>query len=183
MLVADTTKETPMQHEQDTQAEQNASLIDADTRYTLAPRIVRLFAALIDLALSLLVVVPVTVYFGVWDGVLENPEAGSALPWTTTLLLALLNWGVFFLLHGVLLYRHGQTIGKHCVDIAIVTLDGDKPDFIPLVAKRYLPIALVTYVPVVGGLLSLIDILFIFRADKRCVHDLIAGTRVVKLAD
>ena len=30
-----------------------------------------------------------------------------------------------------------------------------------------------------GQTLGLIDVLFIFRSDRRCVHDLIAGTKVV----
>ena len=31
-----------------------------------------------------------------------------------------------------------------------------------------------------GGLFSIVDICFIFRDDRRCIHDLIAGTQVVK---
>jgi uncharacterized RDD family membrane protein YckC len=30
-------------------------------------------------------------------------------------------------------------------------------------------------------LLTVIDVLFVFRDDKRCVHDLIAGTKVIDL--
>jgi hypothetical protein len=33
----------------------------------------------------------------------------------------------------------------------------------------------------VGTFLVLVDVLFIFRKDRRCVHDHIAGTRVVNL--
>lgn len=29
------------------------------------------------------------------------------------------------------------------------------------------------------GLIGTLDVLFVFRADRRCVHDLIAGTKVV----
>ncbi|WP_339896751.1 RDD family protein [uncultured Gilvimarinus sp.] len=169
-----------MQTDQEHTHEPTATI--ADTSYTLAPRAARLFAVIIDTALSLLVVVPATVYFGVWDNMLENPEAGSALPWTTTALLALFGWGVFLVLHGWLLYRRGQTIGKHCVDIAIVTLDGKTPAFVPLLAKRYFLVALIGGIPFIGGFLMLVDVLFIFRSDKRCVHDLIAGTRVVSVA-
>jgi uncharacterized RDD family membrane protein YckC len=35
--------------------------------------------------------------------------------------------------------------------------------------------------PFVGPLLSIVNVLLIFRDDRRCGHDLIAGTRVVKL--
>jgi uncharacterized RDD family membrane protein YckC len=49
-----------------------------------------------------------------------------------------------------------------------------------LILKRYLPISVVSVIPVVGPLLTLIDILFIFRSDRRCVHDLIADTQVLE---
>ena len=35
-------------------------------------------------------------------------------------------------------------------------------------------------IPKVGGVLALADILFVFRDDRRCLHDQIAGTRVVE---
>jgi uncharacterized RDD family membrane protein YckC len=31
-----------------------------------------------------------------------------------------------------------------------------------------------------GGLLAVVDVLFVFRRDRRCLHDLVAGTRVVR---
>jgi hypothetical protein len=39
--------------------------------------------------------------------------------------------------------------------------------------------AVVAMIPVVGGLISLVDIVLIFRRDRRCLHDHIAGTRVL----
>ena len=35
-------------------------------------------------------------------------------------------------------------------------------------------------VPWLGRYLRLLDVLFIFRDDKRCVHDIIADTKVVE---
>lgn len=88
---------------------------------------------------------------------------------------------IFFTLHGFSLYQRGQTIGKRIMGIAIVTLDNQKPDFFPLIAQRYMSQWLMGMVPVVGPLLRLVDVIFIFRADKRCVHDLIAKTKVIDL--
>ena len=34
-------------------------------------------------------------------------------------------------------------------------------------------------IPVLGPLFSLVNVCFIFREDRRCIHDLIAGTQVV----
>jgi uncharacterized RDD family membrane protein YckC len=32
----------------------------------------------------------------------------------------------------------------------------------------------------VGNFVGILDALFIFRSDRRCIHDLIAATRVVR---
>jgi len=53
-------------------------------------------------------------------------------------------------------------------------------DFGKLVGLRYVPVWLASSIPFIGGFLALIDILFIFREDRRCVHDMIAGTVVVE---
>ena len=45
---------------------------------------------------------------------------------------------------------------------------------------RLVPIHLISQVPFAGGFVGLADSLFIFRQDKRCIHDLIAGTKVVE---
>ena len=45
---------------------------------------------------------------------------------------------------------------------------------------RYLPVQLAGAIPLVGPIIGLVNILMIFRGDRRCGHDLIAGTRVVK---
>ncbi|MNT88741.1 RDD family protein [compost metagenome] len=54
------------------------------------------------------------------------------------------------------------------------------PELGNLLLKRYLVWWLLAYIPVVGMLVVLVDYLFIFRADRRCLHDLAAGTRVVQ---
>jgi uncharacterized RDD family membrane protein YckC len=48
--------------------------------------------------------------------------------------------------------------------------------FVPHVALRAWLVTLIGIIPLFG----LVDILFIFREDKRCIHDLIAGTRVIQ---
>lgn len=88
---------------------------------------------------------------------------------------------IFFVLHGPSLYQRGQTIGKRLMGIAIVTLNNQKPAFFPLIAQRYISQWLLGMVPLVGPLLRLVDVLLIFRADKRCLHDHIAKTKVIDL--
>ena len=140
----------------------------------LASRRARLAAVMLDGVLAALFMFPVMLYWGVWD-MIKNEEG---IPWAITLLLAAFGFMLFLVLHGYLLKNYGQTIGKRVLGIRITTLDGKVPEFWPLIAKRYVPLWIVTYLPFVGTLFPTIDALFIFRKDKRCLHDLIAGTIV-----
>ena len=88
--------------------------------------------------------------------------------------------GAFLLLNGYLLIRDGQSIGKKVIGMRIVDLKGDIPPVKNIILLRHVVVMLLTHIPVAGGLISLADILFIFRSDKRCLHDHLAGTRVVK---
>lgn len=105
----------------------------------------------------------------------------NALSDGNKVLLAFAPQLIFFVLHGASLYQRGQTIGKRLMGIAIVTLDNQKPAFFPLIAQRYMSQWLLGMVPLVGPLLRLVDVLLIFRADKRCLHDHIAKTKVIDL--
>jgi len=81
----------------------------------------------------------------------------------------------------VLLSKHGQTIGKRARKIRIVKMDGSSPGFVHAVLLRAIVNGLPSLIPHAGRPYGLIDILFIFRKDRRCIHDLIAGTRVVQI--
>ena len=65
--------------------------------------------------------------------------------------------------------------------IKIVDLQGDQVGISKLYFLRYLFFSLVSQVPQVGGLIGLVDVLFIFGKERRCLHDLLAGTRVVNV--
>jgi uncharacterized RDD family membrane protein YckC len=85
---------------------------------------------------------------------------------------------VFFALNMFFLYRHSQTIGKRVMNIAIRDLQNQKPHFANLILNRYLVQIPMMIVP----LLNIVDISFILiRKDRRCIHDLIAKTKVVDL--
>lgn len=96
-------------------------------------------------------------------------------------LLMIFPYMAFFALHGYLLSRYGQTLGKRIMGIAIVTMDNRVPVFFPMIAQRYLTQWLAGMVPVIGVLLRLVDILAIFRPDRRCIHDHLAKTKVIDL--
>jgi uncharacterized RDD family membrane protein YckC len=80
-----------------------------------------------------------------------------------------------------LLSTRGQTIGKKLLGIRIVCFDDESnPGFVKAFLLRAFVNGLIGAVPFLGFFYSLVDICFIFRDDRRCIHDLIAGTKVVK---
>ena len=79
----------------------------------------------------------------------------------------------------ILLHRYSQTFGKKMLGIKIVRNDGSRAGLGRIFWLRMFVPGLVGAIPFVGGLFSLIDPLFIFGEEKRCVHDLIADTIVV----
>jgi uncharacterized RDD family membrane protein YckC len=80
----------------------------------------------------------------------------------------------------VLVHRNGQTIGKKALGIKIVRSDGSRATLARIFFLRYLVTSLITFVPLVGRLYAMVDVLFIFGKPQRCIHDYIADTIVVK---
>lgn len=142
-----------------------------------ATRVQRFVAAMIDGFLGLTLTLPLFDHFGLW----ELMKTGGEVSTSVSIQMTVYGLGMFFVLHGVLLYKYGQTLGKRLMGIAIVTLDGQKPSFSNLILNRYLPQWVAGFVPMLGPVLGIVDALFIFREDKRCIHDLIAGTKVIDL--
>lgn len=147
----------------------------------LAGRGERLGAALIDGVISLATFLPVAALTGYFGKVMEAARSGVQVSFLTTLGYGVLGMVIFLLVQGYPLAKTGQTWGKKLLWIRIADLDGGQPPFWRLIALRYLPTQAISLVPIVGGIYALVDALFIFRQDKRCLHDLIAGTRVVNV--
>lgn len=154
----------------------DVSVVD-NQQALLASRGQRFAAAFVDGLLSLALVVPVMYVMGTFD----YTQRGEEPPFMLTLNASIFAFLVFMALHFVLLKKYGQTIGKWMLKIRIADLNGAKPDLKTILLKRYLPISVVGLIPVAGQFLPLADILFIFRKDRRCAHDLIAGTQVLRV--
>lgn len=84
------------------------------------------------------------------------------------------------LINAYLVQQNGQTIGKKALDIKIVRADGARVTLARVFFLRYLLNTVFSMVPFFGGLYALIDILFIFGEPRRCVHDYLADTIVIK---
>jgi uncharacterized RDD family membrane protein YckC len=73
----------------------------------------------------------------------------------------------------------GQSIGKKILRMKIVLENGELPGFLRGVLLRSWVATLCWGIPVVGRAMMLVDAVFVFRRDRRCLHDLLAGTRVI----
>ncbi len=110
-------------------------------------------------------------------------------PWETTPTFestaVLSAWGffVYIFVNGYYLAQSGQTVGKKLLGIQIRRCDGSPVTLSRIATHRALPPYIAQAIPVIGPFLLFLDVLFVFRGDKRGVHDLIAGTIVVELTE
>ena len=147
----------------------------------LADRVTRMAAAILDTIFGLAVFMPVAYFGGYFSQIMDNAAAGrQVMPVGVILLWSAIGFALFVVLQGYPLHASVQTWGKRLCKIKIVGLDGSKPSLGRLLLRRYLPVSVISAIPFVGMLGGLIDTLMIFRGDRRCGHDLIAGTRVVE---
>lgn len=90
---------------------------------------------------------------------------------------------VLFATQIYLITTRSQSIGKWLVGTQIVDNDTGQPaGFVKAGLIRAFLNGVIGAVPCVGGIYSLVDILFIFGQDRRCIHDLLANTRVVEIS-
>jgi uncharacterized RDD family membrane protein YckC len=99
-----------------------------------------------------------------------NEHLAQALPFLGSLLLI-----QFFLLA-----TRGQTIGKWLLRLRIVRHDDSSAPgwYRAFLLRANLPF-MIEQIPVLGFVFWIADSAFIFRADRRCLHDHLAGTKVI----
>ena len=141
----------------------------------LASRWTRLFASIIDTLVLFLFLLP-AMYF---TGGFEGPMAGEENSVLYNLALGIISLVIFTIINGSLLIREGQTIAKKMLGIRIVTLDSELPNLKGFLT-RYSVFFLPGQVPVLGQVFGFINILYIFGPKRRCLHDLVAKTKVIK---
>lgn len=109
---------------------------------------------------------------------IATTQPGLAFTFAATLVAFV----IFCLLHGYLLARNGQTIGKWLLGIKIVRTDGSPASLGRLLGLRYLPLSIIALIPYVGTFITgFVDPLMIFRPSRKCLHDTIADTVVFKV--
>ena len=113
-------------------------------------------------------------------GVFHSAEEMGKIGFGYTVLISLVHFPLYMAIQWKSLKATGQTLGKKMAKTRIVTMNGKKPEVTDLAFKRYAFVAMINLIPVIGGVLSLVDVVLVFKADRRCLHDMVAGTKVVK---
>ncbi len=79
-----------------------------------------------------------------------------------------------------LLHKSGQSIGKKVVGVRIVRTSRERAGLGRIFALRMFVPGILSNIPILGALFGLLDALFIFGNERRCIHDYIADTVVVQ---
>jgi len=74
---------------------------------------------------------------------------------------------------------NGQTIAKRMLGIKVVRKDGSHVTLSRIFWLRNVVATIPSAIPILGTVYGIVDVLFIFRDDRRCLHDLIADTIVI----
>ena len=153
--------------------------------FTLGGKVERLAAYIIDSLIAFLSMIPLGSQFftAVNDFSAGSIESINSLTIENTNNFTL---GIFliilqFIIQGYLITTRGQSIGKIVMSLRIVnSIDGTNPGFIKAFLVRFILTQIITSIPYIGFIYIFADPLFIFRSDRRCIHDLMANTIVVE---
>ncbi len=142
----------------------------------LAGRWERLAAAIIDglAAAALLWVVGKVTGWDVWG------TAAGFDYWSPQFRNILVGLASFLVLQAYLLVTRAQTIGKVALKLRITRTDGSKPSPGRILGLRYGVGVLFGIMPALAQIWGLLDALLIFRPSRKCLHDSIADTIVIK---
>jgi uncharacterized RDD family membrane protein YckC len=136
-----------------------------DEYQILAERGTRWWARFVDQLLTILAALPAVFGFvseanGIGAGLLLFPLGFLCYQW-------------------YLVATTGQTLAKKWMGIKIVKMDGSRVDFVSGVLLREWLLLGASAIPYIGGFIGLVDAVMIFNQERRCLHDQIAGTKVI----
>ncbi len=164
--------------------------VDVSPAATDPSRWLRLPAAMVDGFLKVLCYLPITiplVRIAMAEALRGEQHTFAEISQLTTqivdenLMQALPFFAVLVLGQFYLLAWRGQSVGKLLFGLRIVRFPDHTPaGFVRTCLLRGTIPFLLEQIPVLGLIVWVVDSCFIFRPDQRCLHDLIAGTKVVK---
>jgi uncharacterized RDD family membrane protein YckC len=163
-----------------------ADISSSDAPFVKATRLSRLGATLLDALIFSIPLAPS--YFSAFSGVVHTrPRAfnyfafwGAMASSGISFYLGVLIVLALIVITTVLVYRNGQTIGKKLLGIKVARTDGSRASLARIFWLRYLLNTVIMYVPFLGALYALVDACMIFGEQRRCCHDYIADTIVIR---
>ena len=155
-----------------------------EIEFTLGGKIERFAAYVIDSLVALLAILPLGIPFLLAINDFSNGSMESinsiSIESNRNFTLGVFLIIIQFFIQGYLITTRGQSIGKIIMSLRIVNaIDGTNPGFFKAFLVRFILTQIITSIPTIGALYFIIDPLFIFRNDRRCIHDLMAKTIVV----
>jgi uncharacterized RDD family membrane protein YckC len=144
----------------------------APTELNLADVGTRFIGFIVDTLLYIPVLIPAVILQVVIGGEEATPLVLIAIA------VGMLGLGI---VQCYLIATRGQSIAKRLLGIRIVRTNGSPVNFMHGVVLRSWLIAFLTNIPLVGFIVALVDWAMIFGADRRCLHDRLADTTVVKV--
>ncbi len=148
----------------------------------LANRVTRFGGAIVDGLILAPAIVPIIIVTAIMANAdPEDPESGL-LMMAGIMLLCVLGVLAISIFQWYLISTTGQSIAKKLLGMRIVRAEtGELPGFVYGVVLRLWVPAFIGMIPWIGGFFGLADALWIFGEQRRCVHDHIAGTIVIKV--
>jgi uncharacterized RDD family membrane protein YckC len=149
----------------------------------IAGRWERLGAALIDsLAVPLVMYLPLVVVGApaLVLAILRNEQPVFSTAFFLAVAACFLLFIAWIVVTITFVSRYGQTIGKRLVGVKVVRNNGERASLGRIFWLRNVVNLLPALIPVIGGLYGLVDSLFIFSESRRCIHDLIGDTKVIR---
>lgn len=137
----------------------------------------RFVGTLLDGIIGIAVAIP-GLLIGILIGVTGGEDAGVVIG----MIVAGVGILGFNIYQWVLISKTGQSVGKRIVGTQILKLDGTLPGFVNGVALRMWVPGFIGGIPYLGWIFALADIFWIFGQERRRLSDLIASTRVIKVA-
>lgn len=157
------------------QADIDPDLVKDPGDLEMADLITRLGAAIVD---GLFMGLPAGIILGLF-GFGSGVNGGDGL--TTGMLLAGIWVVIAVVVQCAQVSAHSASLGKKMLGIKIVRMDGSDISWARWLFLRQGIIGLIGQIPIAGAIFTLVDTLMIFGAERRCIHDRIADTKVVKV--
>ena len=125
------------------------------------------------------IVTAVVAFIALWPlGLFENEQAYE--PSQLVIRIVLLIAGSYLLVNGWYLHARGQTVGKRMLRICMIAHTDGRPLPLWKLLARTCSVLVLAAIPLVG-VLVIVDILFIFPRQRRCLHDLLVGSTVARI--